>query len=520
MQNGVNMMDRRAFMTAGFAGFALAGLAPVLRLSAAYAPGRKPNMTFGAISDIHVKIAPDGKGMRASNDTRLVVHAFEWFRDQGVDAVMIAGDLADTGLVDELKAVAAAWWQVFPGSKTPGGRHVERVFITGNHDWDAYTYDGGVFVNKLYPDEAERNANLLCKDLKGCWERIMEEPYTPVYHKKVKGYSFVGAHWDGTPCHPKCETAFRHVGKWFDENGSALDPALPFFYCQHAHLQNTVYGPWAWGHDSGETTAALMKLPNAVAFSGHSHYTLVDERSIWQDGFTSLGTASLRYAGTPNDEFPETGFENAWGGPNNLKTMRPFNEKDHQGMLVRVFDDCIAFSRRDFGRDKMLGGDWVMPLPAAKSQPFSFKARRAKEKAPAFPSGAAIAVAETAAKIRGGTNRVNGKKMTVPQESKPTLSLSFPKADAVRETRAFIYEFSFIPADGKTVLRHTLATDPFQPDDEYRADNARNETFAISLDQLPAAPFKIEVRAVSSLGTKSTPLATTFQPAEFERKNA
>ena len=91
-------MDRRAFMTAGFAGFALAGLAPVLRLSAAYAPGRKPNMTFGAISDIHVKIAPDGKGMRASNDTRLVVHALEWFRDQGVDAVMIAGDLADTGL--------------------------------------------------------------------------------------------------------------------------------------------------------------------------------------------------------------------------------------------------------------------------------------------------------------------------------------------------------------------------------------------------------------------------------------
>ena len=40
---------------------------------------------------------------------------------------------------------------MFPGDKAPDGRRVERIFITGNHDWDAYTYDGGVFVNPFVP---------------------------------------------------------------------------------------------------------------------------------------------------------------------------------------------------------------------------------------------------------------------------------------------------------------------------------------------------------------------------------
>ncbi len=68
--------------------------------------------------------------------------------------------------------------------------------------------------------------------------------------------------------------------------------------------------------------------------------------------------------------------------------MDPLPVTSWQGMLVRVFDDCIAFTRRDFSIDRMLGGDWVMPLPAAKSKVFAFETRRAKEKPPAFAADA------------------------------------------------------------------------------------------------------------------------------------
>ena len=487
------------------------GTAPIFRLSAAYAPSRKPNMTFGVVSDIHIRIAPDGNGMSPSHDCSAFIHALEWFRDQKVDAVMVAGDLADTGLVKELEAVAAAWWKVFPGSKAPDGRHVERIFITGNHDWDAYTYDDEVFVKKLYPDEAERNRNLLYRDLKGCWERIMQEPYVPIYRKEVKGYSFVGAHWQDEPCHPKCETAFRHVPKWFEEHGAALDPSKPFFYCQHAHLQNTVYGSWAWGHDSGETTGALMKFPNAVAFSGHSHYSLTDTRSIWQGGFTSLGTASLRACALPGSElYPDSGYENAWGGQNAFKAMRPIPEPSRQGMLVRVFDDCISFTRRDFSIDKMLGGDWVMPLPFAtyKPKPFAFETRRAKETPPAFAEGARLTVSKVEATNRGGRAKIDGVKKNIPQEKKPAVKLDFPQAVAVRATRPFSYEATFTSEDGKATIKRIVATNVFKPDDEYWSDKC--ESMTVCLDQLPPAPFKVEVRAVSSLDQKSAPLTAMF----------
>ena len=499
-------LSRRGFIGRA-AAFGAAGC-PMLRLAAAYAPGRKPRLTFGVVSDIHVRIAPDGKVLRKSHDCRAFKHALEWFRDQNVDAVMVAGDLADTGLVSELQAVADTWWKVFPGSKLPGGQHVERVFITGNHDWDAWTYDGGVFVKELYPDEAERNRNLLFRDLKGNWERIMQEPYVPIYRKEVNGYSFVGAHWQDEPCHPKCETAFRHVPAWFEEHGAELDPRKPFFYCQHAHLQNTVYGSWAWGHDSGETTAALKAFPNAVAFSGHSHYILTDERSIWQGGFTSLGTASLRACTTPHDEFPEFGYENAWGGPNAYKTMAPLPETSQQGMLVRVFDDCIAFTRRDFSIDRMIGGDWVMPLPAAKSRPFSFADRRAKQKPPAFPAGAALCAAKVQATKRGGKAKVNGVKTMVPRETKDAVRLTFPQASAVRESRPFHYEATFTPKHGEAAVRRVLAKRICMPEGDYWADEP--EEITVSLDRLPAAPLKIELCAVSAFGTKSRPLTTVF----------
>ena len=501
-------VTRRKFL-GGVAAFGAATCCPIVRLSAAYSPGRRPRMTFGAVSDIHIRIAPDGKGMLKSHDSSAFIHALEWFRDQKVDAVMVAGDLADTGLVPELQAVADAWWKVFPDSRLPDGRHVERIFITGNHDWDAWTYDGGVFVKKLYPDEAERNRNLLFKDLKGNWERIMQEPYVPIYRKEVKGYSFVGAHWQDEPCHPKCETAFRHVPAWFKEHGAELDPGKPFFYCQHAHLQNTVYGPWAWGHDSGETTAALQAFPNAVAFSGHSHYILTDERSIWQDGFTSLGTASLRACTTPHDEFPDDGFENAWGGINAYKVMEPLPETSRQGMLVRVFDDCIAFSRRDFSIDRMLGGDWVMPLPAAKSRPFSFAGRRALQKPPAFPAGAKLVAAKTSGTRRGGKAKVNGVKTMVPREAGDALRLEFPQASAVRASRPFLYEAKFVPKQGEAAVRRVLAKRICLPEDDYWAND--QETMTVSLDRLPAAPFKVELRAVSALGAKSSPLTATFK---------
>ena len=470
----------------------------------------RPNLTFGVVSDVHVRLNSDGKGISKTHDCTTLVHTFEWFRDQGVDAVMIVGDIADKGMVEELQAVADAWLKVFPGSKAPDGRKVERVFVYGNHDWEGCRY--GNFAAKIYPDKNEMARHILRADMKGNWERLFDEPYEPIYRKEINGYTFVGAHWQADRCRGRNEKAFDHVGGWFDAHGRDIDPSRPMFYCQHPHPMDTVYGRWAWGHDCGVTTKALSAFPNAVAFSGHSHYSLTDERSIWQGAFTSLGTSSLRYTGMTYNQHPGVGYENTGGGPacDPYKVMPSYAAGDgRQGMLVRVYDDCISFRRREFVKDRLLGDDWVMPLPSVEPKPFTFKGRSAASKAPEFADGDRIEVSKVRAKTRGGTLYGATPPKKVVSETKDAVSLVFPQATAVRGVRPIEYELAFRPSAGATVVRHVLANGFNQPAEDARA--SERQTCTIALDQLPPAPFAVEVRAVSSLGRKGAPLVGEFK---------
>ena len=188
-------------------------------------------------------------------------HTLEWFRSQNVDAVVIAGDMADYGMDVNLMAVSEAWYSVFPDDKYPDGRPIEKVFVTGNHDWHGYRY-GNVAVKK-YPDPAERAKHILQMDMKGWWRKAFHEDYSPLFAKTIKGFTFVGAHWDTSG---ERAYEYKRLKGWLDKNAKSLDPKMPFFYVQHPHLKNTCYGSWAWGQDVGNTTQALSAFPNAIAF--------------------------------------------------------------------------------------------------------------------------------------------------------------------------------------------------------------------------------------------------------------
>ena len=154
-------LPRRGFL-GGVAAFgALAGGGT--RLFAADAG--KPLLRFGVVSDVHVRLAPGGGSLHPDYDTETLEKAFTFYRDNGADAVMIAGDMADCGVVGELKAVADAWFRVFPNDRAPDGRKVERLFVFGNHD--AYPGNRG---NKVFADASELARNAILTDPKRAWD--------------------------------------------------------------------------------------------------------------------------------------------------------------------------------------------------------------------------------------------------------------------------------------------------------------------------------------------------------------
>ena len=169
--------------------------------------GGKPALTFGLLSDIHIALDIGGRQLHPRYGTDTLVKAFEWFRDNGADAVVIAGDMAHCGLGGELMTVAEAWFGVFPDDKAPDGRHVERVFVFGNHDWSSLGRAKNVFR-----DEAELKANLIVNDPEKWWRAAFREDWQRIQLRSVKGYDFVCAHWSNGGCSGKDEKFIKGLG--------------------------------------------------------------------------------------------------------------------------------------------------------------------------------------------------------------------------------------------------------------------------------------------------------------------
>ncbi len=436
------------------------------RMFGALAPiSSRPNIRLGVISDIHVRAGTGKFG------TEHLTKALTWFRDRGVDGVVIAGDMADDGLVSQLRHVADAWNAVFPA-----GCGVEKLFVYGNHDIEGLSYNSSL---KPPPED------IIAKDRAAAWEKVFGEPYEPIWKKTVKGYTFIGAHWVSWKGVPGIE-------RYMHDHAGELRGDRPFFYIQHPHPADTCHGPWAWGHDEGFATRALVAFPNAVAISGHSHHPLVDERCVWQGAFTSIGASSLRYVE------PVFGRENS--GPSalaDIKQMPPidmFSEK--QGMLISVYDDRMVLERRDFANDGKLAEDWVVPVPARGDSPLRFDVRAAAAKPPQFPEGAKVSVA----------GPLDGKD----RKGRPTrqLVVTFPSA-MIGEGRTRAYDYEVAAGVDECGVRRVAATKRVYSPGYFNMPERESKTvkcvFALSELGTRKASYlsptvKFRVRAAESFG--------------------
>ncbi len=442
-------------------------------------------LKVGILSDIHIKLIDPG-----SVDT--FVKALEFYRDQRVDAVLIAGDMADTGMATELRMVADAWYKVFPDDKLPDGTAVEKLFVYGNHDIEAWKYG---YVKKRSNHE-EIKADRLVKDRAAIWEELFHEPWSPIYIKDVKGYKFIGGHFANNKNMPGLEEFLR-------QHASELPaPGKPFFYFQHTHPKETCSGPWVWGQDNGEVTALLSEYPNVISFSGHSHTMLTDERVIWQGTFTSVGTASLSYVGGLGGRENSTLFGSS---DKTVRQMAQARGRDaHHGMLMTVYDDQVLLRRRDFGRDEDLGDDWVIPT-AVLSRPLAYGRRAEKELSPEFGRGAAVSTARHSGKDRGGT-------------ALEQMSVTFPTAPRTGGTpRALDYEVCVEVEDvdtWKTVLTKRVYSETVWLSD--KADAGGTVRCEFGLFELPAGrPFRFAVRPCACFGHKGEPIFSDTMSVEM-----
>ena len=393
-----DFLNRRDFI-GGLAAFGLGGCR-----SAGFGGG-EARLRVGVLSDTHLKEPVPtcasaistmywGDGFRNGwpTSTETFRRALTYFRDRGADAVLISGDMVDLGLRPQFETLKRTWDEVFPGDRAPDGRHVEKIWVTGNHEWGGWKYN---CVKRLWPEEEVRRGMSFVSDPAGFWKEYVGEEYRPIFVKEVKGYKFLCAHFvsrAGVPDLPG----------FVDGIADSLRGTKPFFYVQHVHPKGTCSAPFA-AADDGTATRVLSQFPNAIAFTGHSHKSLTDERTIWQGAFTSVGASSLRFV--QNSPGCDNGNETPVEGSDTDQLLPPMDAYEgRQGMFMTVYDDSIRLERREFLYGESVGDDWIIPLGTSE-RPYAPAFRARHEEPPAFPRGAALRVVRESGKDRAGKDR-------------------------------------------------------------------------------------------------------------------
>lgn len=293
----------------------------------------------GVISD--TQLPPTEEALK--NDDKYVEHlrnALIAMKNNDVDMILFAGDIGDLGTYFAFELYEKTIDDVY-GEDRP---IIQTVM--GNHD-----FWGKTAINHIK-----------------AFKQVMgESPWT---HYVVNGYHFIGAS-------PNCGMMKRDyvlTSRWLEkelEKASAQSQGKPIFVTTHSQPKDTCYGSDEWGDSS--LNEVLSKYPNVVLFGGHSHYSVLDERTIWQGEYTVLQTQSLSYIEL------ETGKENG--------TIPPNADKTPMGYIMEFTDSEIQIHRvlfdgSDMGIEQKADMLWSFDLPYENTGKYSFEARKTQNSAP------------------------------------------------------------------------------------------------------------------------------------------
>ncbi len=307
--------------------------------------GFTPVLRFIACSDVHITYPGDFRSQRFVKAVKTgYAYAAADSEYNKLDAVLVAGDITDKGLLSEYLSFQSIVDRYIKDETK------DVVIVAKSHDCKTYGKNALSVYSALSGNDTDFN------------------------------YTINGCHFIGISTSPESEEALytdEQLSRLREQIAAAAleDPSKPIFVTHHEHVSGTVYGSEGWGYKGFYDI--LDDYPQVVDFSGHSHYPVNDPRSIWQGDFTALGTGSLHYT-----EFDIDGeFSIHPSGSKRVANMW-IVEVDAQSRVLLKGYDLIA--------DEFIC-EYLIDAPSDKSSFEYTEAKRiAASSAPAFASGAAV----------------------------------------------------------------------------------------------------------------------------------
>lgn len=397
-------------------------------------------LRFAVISDIHF-----GNNKGEGPSVKVPKALKNIFKQKPlVDALFVVGDLTDGGTADQYTQLLGVF-----NDKTIVPEGMSVYFMMGNHD--------------NYPGETTAEANYA----------VLGQPIHQ--YVEIKGYPFITISMNG-----KGTDGYGTVAQNFLKekmaDAATKYPGKPIFVFTHVPPKYTVYGSQTG--DGGWGTEKLLSIlngyPQAVVFSGHSHFPLGDPRSIHQDKFTTVNDGSTTYSEV------EPGLLNAGIHPE-------YSPYITEGVIVNVDNKMnIEMERWDTYRNVEILPRWNVKAPHNGSNFANEYKGRTGGEAPKFASGIKPLISEV---------DVSSCKVTFDQATDDEV----------------VHHYTIELMDGNSVVTK------FTKFSEFYLNNSMPLTLTINMSGIPSGKtLKARVTALDSYKNKSTPiLSDEFTTGEY-----
>ena len=433
---------------------ALAWDAPEKTWQAASGDGVKARFFIG--SDLHI-----GRNQDAVKKLTNALEAFHTvYADP--DAVLFVGDITNNGYESEYQTLMNTI------NDSELGKAGKVVLSMGNHEYNT----NASTAMQRFETQTEQKANevLYYDDAGNAAETPGDTLAATVIKLSAKNYG-----GDYTDQYEMVKTAL--------ETATKKNPDAPVLIMGHHGIKDTAYVTSEWYGNYGKGTdkdmvALFEQYPQVIHFSGHSHATLEDARSIYQnDGYTAIqdGTVGAYFENESGKVDPTSG---------NSATRPDNSEVASQALRLDVLDDgTVKIYRMNLTTGEYMYVDepWNFKAGDTNNRPYDESRTSA---APSFDAEAAVTasdVEEKAAKV------------------------SFPAATAAstkNNDMIHSYKITLTPQDGSSVTRTVFA-------DYYEAQPKSDWTVQVT-GLAAGTTYDVAVTAVTSFGAESPAITGTL----------
>ena len=366
-------------------------------------------------------------------------------KSENVDVIVYAGDSVHAGTEYSFNLFKSIWEQYFPFNDA--NSPILNI-ILGNHDYYPKNPD--------YPNHEDDE-----RDDPAVLQERFEKYYgeKPFSHKVINGIHFIN--WSSE--NSSSDKSNTNVAWAKEQIEIALkdDPtgnSKPIFVTTHLGPIWTCYGTDLWGNK--DVLDTIKDYQNVISISGHSHYSIIDDKSIWQGQFTAIQTQSTSYIelepGTENGSIPRDELNDYF-----------VSRKNPMGYFVYINSNEVRFKRFSYASNNYFLPDWVYPLPIYKKNfIYDFESRKEKTPLIGWKENQIIEVSNEMS--------VDDEKIGIIQFNKPeceTVAVKykvlFKNSNIKEKTYLFFSDFYLMPDMRQEYLKLKIPKEIYEEKGQY-----------------------------------------------------